>query len=385
MENYKTTILLVDDKPMNIFALKELLEKEGRTFLTSNNGADALKIALNEDIDLIILDVQMPGMDGFEVAQVLKSNKRTKDIPIIFASAEKKEQQSILKGFEEGAVDYLFKPLNPEITKGKVAVFLKIQMQKKELTEKNASLEKADERIRELNADLQKNLQQLEVINKELESFSYSVSHDLRAPLRALSGYSKILEEDYEATLDEEAKRLLDNIQQSAFKMGHLIDNLLEFSRLGKKEVKKTEIDMEELVQSVVRDVNSSFKHNATIKIYDLLNASGDYSLLTQVWFNLVSNAVKYSSKKNNPLVEIGCKREANGITYYVKDNGAGFEMKYADKLFGVFQRLHSNDEFEGIGIGLAIIQRVINKQGGKVWAEAKKEEGATFYFTLPV
>ncbi len=384
MENYKTTILLVDDKPMNIFALKELLEKEGRTFLTADNGADGLKIALNEDIDLIILDVQMPGMDGFEVAQILKSNKRTKDIPIIFASAEKKEQQSILKGFEEGAVDYLFKPLNPEITKGKVAVLLKIQMQKKELIEKNASLEKADERIRQLNTDLQKNLLQLEVINKELESFSYSVSHDLRAPLRALSGYSKMLEEDYEATLDDEAKRLLDNIQKSAYKMGHLIDNLLEFSRLGKKEVKKTQIDINELVQSVMRDVYSSGEHNATIKTHELLNASGDYSLLTQVWFNLISNAVKYSSKKKNPEIEIGSSRGEDGITYYVKDNGAGFDMKYANKLFGVFQRLHSNDEFEGTGIGLAIIQRVIIKHGGKVWAEGKRDEGAVFYFTVP-
>lgn len=381
----QATILLVDDKLANLIVLKELLDRQDRLFLTAQNGEEALKIALNQDVDLVILDVQMPGMDGFEVAQILKSNKRTKEIPVIFASAEKKEHHSIMKGFEEGGVDYLFKPLNAEITRAKVAVLLKIQMQKKELLEKNASLEKADQRIRELNADLQTNLEQMEAVNRELESFSYSVSHDLRAPLRALSGYSQILEEDYNAVLDDEGKRILGNIRQSASKMGHLIDNLLEFSRLGRKEVKKTDIDMHELVESILREIHAGNDVRTNICLQQLHHVKGDYSLLTQVWINLISNAIKYSSKKEKPEVEIGCKRESDMITYYVKDNGAGFDMKYADKLFGVFQRLHSNDEFEGTGIGLAIIQRIINKQGGKVWAEAKKGEGAVFYFTLPV
>jgi two-component system sensor histidine kinase/response regulator len=380
----KTTILLVDDKPGNILVLKELLEKEDRQFLEADNGSEGLKIALSEHIDLIILDVQMPGMDGFEVAQILKSNKRTQNIPIIFASAEKKEHHSILKGFEEGAVDYLFKPLDPGITKAKVSVLLQLQQQKKELVEKNRALETADQRIRELNADLQNHLQQLELINKELESFSYSISHDLRAPLRSIHGYAKILEEDYKETLDDEAKRLLTIIQQNADKMGNLINSLLELSRLGRKEVRKTTVDTDEIVQAVIRDINSSSPNHAHIICEGLPTVQGDYTLLTQVFFNLISNAVKYSSKKEKPVIEIKAEKNDKEVLFYVKDNGAGFNMQYADKLFGVFQRLHTNDEFEGVGVGLAIIQRIVHKFGGKVWADAKKDEGATFYFTLP-
>ncbi|HKC37289.1 MAG TPA: response regulator, partial [Chitinophagaceae bacterium] len=215
----EVTILIVDDKPANIFALGKLLEKPERVLISATSGKDGLKIALSKKIDLVILDVQMPEMDGFEVAKILKSNKRTKDVPIIFASAEKKERHSIMKGFEEGAVDYLSKPLDPEVTKAKVAVLLKIQLQKKELIEKNMSLEQADVQIKQLNLELQKNLVQLETANKELESFSYSVSHDLRTPLRILNGHSSILLEDYGDKFDDEAKRLLQSIQGNVNKM----------------------------------------------------------------------------------------------------------------------------------------------------------------------
>ena len=384
MENEKTTILIIDDKDANIYALEKLLEKPNRNFLSATNGKTGLKIALDKDIDLIILDVQMPEMDGFEVAQILQSNKRTKDIPIIFASAEKKERSSIMKGFEEGAVDYLSKPLDPELTKAKVSVLLKIQLQKKELVDKNASLEKAEAQIRQLNLDLQLNLQQIEAANKELESFSYSVSHDLRAPLRSILGYARALEDDYISKLDPDAKDLLGIIQQNANKMNTLIDDLLEFSRLGKKEIKKTEINTEKLVESAVNELGRSSSRPVEIKVNELVPAFADYALLNQVWINLISNAIKYSGKKEKPVVEIGSHSNKNEVVYYIKDNGEGFDMKYADKLFGVFQRLHRAEEFEGTGVGLALVQRIVNRHGGRVWAEAKVREGATFYFSLP-
>ena len=608
----KAVILIVDDKPANIISLEGLLAEKDRIILTANSGREALNTTLNKDIDLIVLDVQMPVMDGFEVAQILKSNKRTRDIPIIFASAERTEHKFMMKGFEEGAIDYLFKPLDPGIAKAKVAVLLKIQLQKKELIEKNLSLEKsallinnsadiigiidattfkieeingaftsilgytpqetkgttlhfflgdedrllvqklsqqdkrefsfetrvycknrtikwlqwkvvskygkwfvnarditeikqgekirnylaivvkqskdaiyihdhegriiswnegaeeiysytekeavkmkiwniipeyllpqievmvekiiqgekihdvesrritkhgkiidvlfsasvitdpnndqksivinekeiteqkiAAEQIKQLNIDLQNNVEQLETINHDLESFSYSVSHDLRAPLRALSGYSSILEDEYMPMLDDEAKRLLGNIQSNAQKMGVLIDDLLAFSKLGRKQVNKVKVDMHDMVESIVTNMNV-LDHKAKINIKPIISTDVDYSLLNQVWVNLISNAIKYSANSKNPQIEIGSVELEKEIKYYVKDNGAGFDMNYVDKLFGVFQRLHSAEEFEGTGVGLAIVNKIITKHGGKVWAEGKVNEGASFYFTIP-
>lgn len=384
-QDRNVTILIIDDRVENIFALEKLLEKPGMLFLTATSGKEGLKLILDNEVDLIILDVQMPEMDGFEVAQVLKLHKRTKDIPIIFASAEKKERQSIIKGFEEGAVDYLSKPLDPELTKAKVAVLLKIQLQKKELIEKNLSLEKADAQIKQLNIDLQKNLRELEAANKELESFSNSVSHDLRAPLRSIIGYAAILEEDAIDRLEPEEKKTLACIQQNANRMNVLIDDLLEFSKLGKKAVRKSEINTEALVRNTLVEINNSFPNSADIRLDSLHDSYGDNALLRQVWVNLISNAVKYSSKKKKPAIEIGSQKKENEIIYHVKDNGAGFNMAYADRLFNVFQRLHSADDFEGTGIGLALVQRIVNKHSGRIWAESKENEGATFYFSLPV
>lgn len=481
-------ILIVDDKPANILALESLLDSNDRILLKAISGAEALKTSLHNDVDLIILDVNMPDMDGFEVAQILKTNKKTKNIPIIFATAESMERKLIMKGYDEGAVDYLLKPLDPEVVKAKVNVLLKIQLQKKELIEKNISLEKsqllinnsadiigiidagslaieeinyaftdmlgyslqetkgktltaflqnendllaitslknqdrlsfeiqmkckdgsqkwlqwkvtvkngkwfvnarditdvrlADERIRELNNELRSNVVQLESANKEMESFSYSVSHDLRSPLRALNGFARIIEEEYLPSLDDEARRLLGNIRVNAQRMGTLIDDLLAFSRLGRKEVQRSKTDIRQMVDNIVQEMEKSQQHHANICINDLPSADVDHTLIQQVWINLISNAVKYSGKKEKPEIEIGADKINNETVYYVKDNGTGFDMKYSDKLFGVFQRLHSPKEFEGTGVGLAIVQRIVSKHGGSIWADAKVNEGATFYFT---
>jgi PAS domain S-box-containing protein len=484
-------ILIVDDKANNIFALEQILSKPGRNIIRAANGKEALKTVLNNEIDLIILDVQMPDMDGFEVAQILKSHKRSRDIPVIFASAEKKEHKFMMKGFEEGAVDYLYKPLDAALTEAKVSVLLQLHLQKKELIRKNLILERyallinnsadliciinartlnfeevnnavdpmfgytadeirdtsvlsyleeedrlaverlsksdkemfsfevriyskdgsvrwlnwnvvhrdglwfanarditqqkrTDREIKQLNADLEGNIALLETTNKELESFSYSISHDLRAPLRSINGYSHIILEDHEAQLNEELRRLLEKIRGNASRMGVLIDNLLEFSRLGRRRVIKSPVNLMELVQRVVDDLDEDRRGKARIHIGSLPSAEGDPVLLYQVLVNLVSNAIKYSRKKEAPEIEIGSSENDGKYIYFVKDNGAGFNMNYAHKLFGVFQRLHSNEEFEGTGVGLAIVQRIIVKHGGRVWAEGRPDEGATFFFSLP-
>ncbi|MGZ3919740.1 MAG: ATP-binding protein [Bacteroidia bacterium] len=243
----------------------------------------------------------------------------------------------------------------------------------------------AEKRVKQLNSELQSNLAQLESVNKELESFSYSVSHDLRAPLRAIDGYAGILEEDYGKNLDEEGKRILDAVKYNAKKMGSLIDDLLSFSRLGKKELIKTDINMNQLMEGALYDLNKSIKHRASIKIKNLAPARGDYGLLSQIATNLLSNAIKYSSKVKDPMIEVSSEITDKEMIYSIKDNGAGFDMKYINKLFGVFQRLHTADEFEGTGVGLAIVQRIISKHGGRVWAEGEKNKGATFRFSLPI
>ncbi len=222
-------------------------------------------------------------------------------------------------------------------------------------------------------------------LNKELEAFSYSVSHDLRAPLRAVTGYAQMLDEDYAHVLDSEGKRLLHTISDNAEKMGALIDNLLTFSRLGRKELTKRETDMNGLVTRALAEISKSTEHVATIKVNELHQVMSDPDLMTQVLINLIENAIKYTSRKPNPEIEISSYVDGSEVVYCVSDNGAGFDMKYYDKLFGVFQRLHAVDEYAGTGVGLAIVQRIIARHGGRVWAKGKVNEGATFCFALPI
>ena len=250
--------------------------------------------------------------------------------------------------------------------------------------ERNITQQKiADQKILQLNADLKKSIVQLEDSNQELESFSYSVSHDLRAPLRAINTYVGIVEEDFSSQLEEEGLKMLRNIQLNANRMASLIDDLLAFSKLGRKEMEMKEVNFNELVDEVLLEMTNAGKSKADIKINTLENVPADYSLLRQVWVNLLSNAIKYSSKKEHPQIEVGCMVSDNEVVYFVKDNGAGFNKAHMHKLFGVFQRLHTTNEFEGTGIGLAIAHRIVCKHGGRIWAESKINEGATFYFAL--
>jgi PAS domain S-box-containing protein len=397
----------------------------------------------------------------------------------------------MMKGFEEGAVDYLYKPLDPALIKAKVSVLLQLHLQKKELVKKNLTLEKqallmnnsadliciinartlkfeeanhaanallgytpeeirntsilpyfgdedritvetlsrsdkdkfsfetrlyckdgsvkwlnwnvvskdglwfanarditdkkaADQEIRQLNADLKENIAQLEATNNELESFSYSVSHDLRAPLRSINAYARIIAEDHQEELNEELLRLFGIIQRNAGKMGALIDHLLAFSRLGRRKVSKVPVALRELTEKVIKDLEEEDKGKAGIHVGSLPAVEGDPALLYQVLVNLISNAIKYSGKKAAPEIVIGSSETEDEFICYVKDNGTGFNMAYVHRLFSVFQRLHNDNEFEGTGVGLAIVQRIIVKHGGRVWAEGEPDKGATFYFSLP-
>jgi len=241
------------------------------------------------------------------------------------------------------------------------------------------------EELDEVNKHLDEKLEQLKAVNKDLETFSYSVSHDLRTPLRIIHGYADVLYTGYDRVLDREGKAILEHIKLYTVRMQSLIDDLLSFARLGKKEIVKTTVDMTKLTEGILDDIGKSMTHQARIRLERLHSVDADIVLVSQVMFNLLSNAIKYSSKKTNPLVEIFSEQRDNEIVFTIRDNGTGFDMKYADKLFGVFQRLHSQEEFEGSGLGLAIVDRIIRKHGGRVWAEGKVNEGASFYFSLPM
>jgi light-regulated signal transduction histidine kinase (bacteriophytochrome)/HAMP domain-containing protein len=247
---------------------------------------------------------------------------------------------------------------------------------------------RAEEELRKLNAELEHRVtartEELESSNKELESFSYSVSHDLRAPVRAVAGYSRMMWEDHVDQLNDEAKRKLVIIESEALRMGVLIDDLLTFSRLGRQAIQRTDLDMRALANNVFERLQLHSGQKPGLHLGTLPRGSGDRVLLEQVWMNLLSNAVKFSAKRDKPMIEVGAVSDEKEHTYFVRDNGAGFDPRYQSKLFGVFQRLHEVTEFAGTGVGLALVSRIVNRHGGRVWADGKPNEGATFYFTLP-
>jgi light-regulated signal transduction histidine kinase (bacteriophytochrome) len=250
-------------------------------------------------------------------------------------------------------------------------------------------LEATNHEVLLLNLELEKRVDErtaeLKAANQELEAFSYSVSHDLRAPLRTIGAFSEILLKDFGGQLSPEGQRLLNIVITSSGQMRQMIEDLLNFSRLGRQSLSIQVVDFSALVNEVLRDLrNGPSRAAVEVKVDDLPPCKGDPSLLKQVFVNLLSNAFKFSRHKEKPVVEVGCTQQNGERTYFVRDNGAGFDMRHSEKLFGVFQRLHSGDRFEGTGVGLSIVQRIVHRHGGRIWAEAEVDKGATFYFTLP-
>ncbi len=380
----RVNILLVDDQPANLVALEAMLEDLGQNLVRAESGREALKRLLSDDFAVILLDVKMPEMDGFETAELIRQRDRSRHTPILFLTAADTSQTQAVRGYAVGAVDYLIKPVVPEFVRSKVAVFVELA-KKNELLRRQAALlaqsEQAALELAETRAEL---VRELEHKNRELESFSYAVSHDLRAPLRRIDSFSRAILESQGRRLDDEGRKFLSRVREASQQMAQLIDDVLYLSRVTRSELRDQDVDLSEVAELVVSRLKEGQPNRRMeVKIRPGVVVTGDGQLLKIALENLLQNAWKFTGNQAEPRIEFGVTQTSGEPTYFIRDNGAGFEMTYAARLFGPFQRLHSQQEFPGNGIGLATVQRIIHRHGGKVWAEGLVGQGATFYFTL--
>ena len=352
-------ILLVDDKEENLISLESILEDPKRNLIKAHDGNEALKIAFEEEIAVILLDVQMPGMDGFEVARILKENSKTKDIAVIFVTAISKEEKYTLQGYEEGAVDYLHKPLDVNIVKAKVGVFEKLYRSKQEL---------------------KKYVEETQQINKQLDEFVYIVSHDLKAPLRGLSSVTSFLEEELGADLKPEVRELLEMVKSRTVRMQNLIDGILHYSRMASNKTEKEQVNLSEIIANII-DLLTVPDHVRIEYPDNIPTIFGEKIKLHEVFQNLISNAITYNDK-DQAIVRITFVDKGTYYEFSIADNGIGIKPEYHEKIFGVFQTLKPKDKLESTGIGLTIVKKIIERQGGKVWVTSELGKGAIFSFT---
>lgn len=361
-------LLIVDDEAAQMKALCDTLEDEGHVTTGFTSARQALAAMRAQEFDLLITDLMMPEMDGIELlraAQAIDAHV----VGIVMTGHAAID--TAVAAMKAGALDYIVKPFRLAAVRPVIERALTVRR----LRTANAELER---RVRERS-------EALEMANRELEAFSYSVSHDLRAPLRMISGYAEILLSDHLAQLPEAAQRLLLNVRAGGQRMERLIEDLLAFSRFGRQPLSRQRLRLGELAREVLGDLHAQHgNRQIDVRIEAIPECSGDAGLLRQVLVNLLSNAFKFTRHRDMAVIEVGGREDGESVVCFVRDNGAGFDMKYASKLFGVFQRLHRSDEFEGTGIGLSIVQRIIQRHGGRVWAEAQPDAGATFFFSLP-
>ncbi len=380
-------VLHLEDDPVDSELVRASLEAEGIAcdLERLDTRADFLAALDCGGFDIIFADYSLPSFDGLAALEIVR--EKCPDIPFIFVTGKMGEELAI-DSLKSGATDYVLKQrlarLVPAVRRATSEQQERVKRRQAE-GEVERYQERLEELVRERTAELEKANELLKAAYADMESFSYSASHDLRKPVITIDGFSRVIMEDYGDKLDEEGRRLLNSIRESAGKMGRMIEDILAFSRVSTKEVRKAEINMEALTKRVLEELGPEIgDREIQLVVKSSLPAYGDPAMVRQVVFNLLSNAVKYTSAREKAIIEIGGDVKENENVYYIKDNGVGFDMAYAAKLFGLFQRLHSHKEFTGTGVGLAIVKRIVEKHGGRVWAEGKVNEGATFYFSLP-
>ncbi len=518
-DDEKVNILLVDDTPDKLTAHEAVLVDLDQNIVKARSGREALRCLLQQEFAVILLDINMPGMDGFETAELIRQRKSTAHTPIIFLTSFSTGDTDVYRGYSLGAVDYLFTPIVPEVLRSKVSVFIDLARQSRQLQKQAEALRRAEQEklerqltetterlewetrrnhffrlsiellaiaqydgtfgqinptwekslgysaeelkghsflgfihpedesttrdwltritqadtplyfenrfrarngeyrwlgwtiapfaaegllyifarditeryereqeIRQLNDDLKKQAVTLQTVNQELESFSYSIAHDLRTPLLAITGYSEMMIQGEAGKVAADGLQMLRAIHRNSGHMSQLIDDFLAFFRVGRQELSKGYIDMQKIASEAITQVQPiDGKRQIAFGMSDLPAARGDAAMVRQVLVNLLANAVKFTSTREKATIQLGYEQKDGHCVYHVRDNGVGFDMRHYGKLFNVFQRLHTREEFDGTGIGLAIVQKIVQRHGGRVWAEAKLNKGATFFFSLPV
>ncbi len=406
-------ILLVDDREDNLLSIETIFEPDGYRFVKANSGRQALKILLSEfDFALILMDVKMPNLNGFETASLIYERDKLRHIPIIFITANNFGDENLYKGYRAGAIDYIYKPIKPEVLRAKVSVLIDLYKKNRQLLAQeqrlvaiNKSLEmeikerkSSEEKIKLLNRQLLENIASLEQANKELDRFAFMASHDLQDPLRKIRMFSDRLSLKYHQVMDEDGKTNIHRIHKAAERMQNLITDILTFSKISVETPTFIACDMNNLLQEVVNDLDEELKSkNGKVIVDKLPELSVNPSLIKPLFNNLIGNALKYSKKDVSPIVKVtaeisgqmnGTVSQAPAVKYcriYIQDNGIGFDQKYAEEIFGMFKRLHHNSEFQGTGIGLALCKKIVEQHKGYISARSKINEGSTFIISLPV
>lgn len=406
--------MLVDDREDNLLSMETVLEPDGYRFVKASSGRQVLKLLLSDlDFALILMDVQMPNLNGFETAALIYERERLRHIPIIFITANNYGEENLFKGYRAGAVDYIYKPVNPELLRVKVGVFVDLyrknqrllaQEQKLVTINRNLELEigerkASEEKVTELNKQLLENINRLEAANKDLDLFAFMASHDLQAPLRKIRMFSDRLLASQENTFGKEGRLYLTRIQEVSKRMQDLINDILRFSKIAVEKQSFEAVDLNQVVGEVLSEMEGVIKEKgARVVLEDRLPVlPASTVLMGPLFSNLISNSLKYSKKKMPPEVRIRYEEgpamgSSNGREgdmrfgrIYIQDNGIGFDQKYAEQIFDMFRRLHSSAEYEGTGIGLALCKKIVEMHNGYISALGKPGEGAVFIVALPL
>lgn len=403
-------ILLVDDREDNLISMEAILGTTHYRFEKANSGRQALKILLKEyDFALILMDVKMPGLNGFETAELIYERERLKNIPIIFITAHNYDEENIFKGYRAGAVDYIYKPVNPELLTAKVGVFVdlyqknqKLILQEEKLIEINRSLKNeikerkiSEERIKALNLEQLKNIDRLEAANKELDRFAFMASHDLQEPLRKIRTFLSLLSNDPDNILDEKGKRYVERIQRASSHMQMLIKDIEAFSKISGQD-NLVRCDLNKIVDEVLTEMDETItRKRAHVSVEKLPSLMVSPRLLYLLFSNLIGNALKYSKKDIPPIIKIysDVGRNMSQVhspqelmqfsRIFIEDNGIGFEQKYAEQIFSMFKRLHG-EEYDGTGVGLALCKKIVEEHKGFISARSQVNVGSTFIVSLP-